>query len=220
MMRVLLYASDDKLKTISGQPHWLDRLDLSLGVGVPVAKVTAGLRPRDPATLLQLVDEADKKISDEHAARGLAESVSGRPPPLFSFNGPAGHLDEDGVFWVAGIDDNVGFILAGSSENTIATPAAPAGHMLSPSADPIGTIKSFFASKGAPEHSSMIAYVWQTVLATTNDAGGVEAAPWISGVAVYAGRISLEEAPSPTAASSQPGVTDLLVGSPLWVEQT
>lgn len=217
MMRVLLYASDDKLKTISGQPRWLDRLDLGLAAGVPGAQVTGGLRPRDPATLLQLVDEAERKIGHDHAARRLAESVSGRPPRLFSFEGPAGHLDEDGVFWVAGIEDDVGFLLAGSSDNTMATPVARLNSVLSPSVDTIGTVKRFFESKGAPDNSSALIYAWKSVLATTNDAGGLEAAPWVSGVAVYAGRISVEDARIP---SWEPPVANVVVGSPLWVEQT
>jgi hypothetical protein len=94
--RVLLYASDDKLKASQGPPGWLDRLDLSLTVGLPGASVAAGLRAHELRVLQVMVDKADRTIRKEGKARSLADSITGRPPPLFTFEGPAGRLESFG----------------------------------------------------------------------------------------------------------------------------
>jgi hypothetical protein len=216
-MRVLLYVSDDKLKTISDQPHWYDRLDPRLGGSVSFVTASVGLRAREPATLLKMVNQAERKITKEKAARLLTDAASGRPPQLFSFQGPAGHLAEQGVYWVAGASDGIGFVLAGSADNAVATPIKEPGFTLSPSADPVGTIGHVFESKSASDANvaRRIRYCWDKVLSA--GAGGIEAAPWVSGVAVYADRIPIEA--TPAVGSSLPSITCLIVGSPLWVEQ-
>jgi hypothetical protein len=88
MNRVLLYASDDKLKASQGPPGWLDRLDLSLTVGPPGVSVGAGLRAHEVQVLQVMVDKADRTIRKQGVARSLADSVIGRPSPLFTFEGP------------------------------------------------------------------------------------------------------------------------------------
>ena len=103
MNRVLLYASDDKLKAIEGPEGWLERLDLRLTVGAPGVSVTAGLRARDLKALQGMVDRADQTIRKERMARSLADSITGRPPALFTFEGPAGRLADSGVLWFAGV---------------------------------------------------------------------------------------------------------------------
>jgi hypothetical protein len=120
MSRVLLYASDDKLKAIDGPPGWLERLDLGLTAGPPGVAVTAELPPRDPQALQVMVDKAERRIRKEGKARALTDSITGRPPPLFTFEGPSGRLADCGVLWFAGVGDGVGFLLTGSITNAIA----------------------------------------------------------------------------------------------------
>jgi hypothetical protein len=214
-MRVLLYVSDDKLKTISDQPRWYDRLEPSLGGGVPGVGASVGLRAREPATLLQMVNQAERKITKQKAARSLTDSAGGPPPQLFSFQGQAGRLAENDVYWVAGASDGIGFVLAGSLDNAVATPVTGSGFTLSPSVDPVGTITRVFASKSASDVTFNISYCWETVL--SKGASRIENAPRVSGVAVYADRFPIEE--TSAAGSSLPSITCLIVGSPLWVEQ-
>lgn len=219
MSRVLLYASDDKLKAIEGPPGWLKRLDLSLTVGPPGASVTAGLRARDLQTLQAMVDRADRTIRKGGTARPLTDSITGRPPPLFTFAGPAGRLADSGVLWFAGVGDGAGFLLAGSAINAIAKVPEQSG-TLSPTADPVGTVQRFFESRAEPgRDSDMAAYVWATVLSSTAQSGGLSAAPWVAGIAVYAGRIAIDPSPGRVEDSSAATVRNLLIGSPMWVEQ-
>lgn len=219
MNRVLLYASDDKLKAAEGPPDWLTRLDLSLTVGAPGAAVTAGLRPRDLQTLQEMVDKADRRIRKEGKARSLADSITGRPPPLFTFEGPAGRLADSGVLWFAGVGDGVGFLLAGSATHAIARVSDQPG-MLSPTADPVGTVQRFFESRtDQGRDPDMAAYVWATVLSSTALSGGLAAAPWVAGVAVYAGRIAVDPSSGRVEDSDAAAVRNLLIGSPMWVAQ-
>lgn len=219
MSRVLLYASDDKLKAIEGPPGWLNRLDVRLTVGPPGASVTAGLRARDLQALQVMVDRADRTISKERTARSLADSIEGRPPPLFTFEGPAGRLADSGVLWFAGVGDGVGFLLAGSTLNAIARVPEQPG-MLSPTADPVGTVQRFFESRADPDRDSdMAAYVWETVMSSTAQSGGLSAAPWVAGIAVYAGRIAIDPSRGRVEDSSATAVQNLIIGSPMWVAQ-
>lgn len=219
MNRVLLYASDDKLKAAEGPPGWLTRLDLSLTVGAPGAAVTAGLRGRDLQTLQEMVDKADRRIHKEGKAQSLADSITGRPPPLFTFEGPAGRLADSGVLWFAGVGDGVGFLLAGSATHAIARVPEQTG-TLSPTADPVGTVQRFFESRTDPgRDSDMAAYVWGTVLSSTTQAGGLAAAPWVAGVAVYAGRIAFDPSSQRVEDCDAATVRNLLIGSPMWVAQ-
>ena len=219
MNRVLLYASDDKLKAINGPPGWLQRLDLSLRVGPPGAAITAGLRPRDLQALQVMVDKADRTTRKEGTPRSLADSITGRPPPLFTFEGPAGRLADSGVLWFAGVGDDVGFLLAGSAINAIARVPEQPG-MLSPTADPLGTVQRFFESRTDPGRDpDMAAYVWATVLSSTARAGGLSAAPWVAGIAVYAGRIPIGPPRGPVEDPGASAVRNLLIGSPIWVAQ-
>jgi hypothetical protein len=219
MNRVLLYASDDKLKAIEGPLGWLKRLDLRLTVGPPGASVTAGLRPRDLQALQVMVDRADRTIREQGIARSLADSVVGRPPSLFTFEGPAGRLADSGVLWFAGVGDGVGFLLAGSAINAIARVSEQPG-MLSPSVDPVGTVQRFFESRADGGRDSATAtYVWSEVLSSTGQAGGLAAAPWVTGAAVYAGRIAVDPSSGRVGDSDATAVRDLLIGSPMWVAQ-
>jgi hypothetical protein len=217
--RVLLYASVDKLKASESPPGWLERLDLRLTVGAPGASVTAGLRARDLKALRGMVDRADQAIRKEGTARSLANSTTGRPPALFTFEGPAGRLADSGVLWFAGVGDGVGFLLAGSAANAIARLSEQPG-MFSPSADPVGTVQRFFESRADQGHDSdMAAYVWETLLSSTRQSGGLSAAPWVTGVAVYAGRIAIDPSSRHVEDSSAAAVRNLLIGSPMWVAQ-
>jgi hypothetical protein len=217
--RVLLYASDDKLKASEGPPGWYSRLDLSLTVGPPGASVRAGFRAGDRQTLQVMVDKADRAVRKEGLARSLADSVTGRPPPLFRFEGPAGRLADSGVLWFAGVGGDVGFLLAGSAANAIAR-VAEQPEVLPPSADPVGTVQRFFEARADPGRDSNVAgYVWSTVLSSTARAGGLTAAPWVAGVAVYAGRIAVEPSQWHVGDSDAAPVRNLLIGSPMWVEQ-
>ena len=219
MNRVLLYASDDKLKAIEGPPGWLKRLDVKLKVGPPGVSVTAGLHSRDLQALQGMVDRADRTIGKEGMTRSLADSITGRPPPLLTFEGPAGRLADSGVLWFAGVGDGVGFLLAGSTTNAIARVSDQPG-MLSPTADPVGTVQRFFESRAdAARDSDMAAYVWATVLSSTAESGGLAAAPWVRGVAVYAGRIAIGPSPGRVEDSYAAAVRNLLIGSPMWVAQ-
>jgi len=215
--RILLYASDDKLKAINGPLGWLKRLDVRLTVGPPGASVTAGLHARDLNALQVTVDRADQTIRRGLMARSPADSLTGRPPQLFTFEGPAGRLVDSGVLWFAGVGDGVGFLLVGSITNAIGTVSEHSG-MLSPSADPVGTMQRFFESRTEPDRDSYVAtHVWETVLSTTRQSGGLSAAPWVTGVAVYAGRIAIDPPSGP--AGDAGAVSNLLIGSPLWVAQ-
>ncbi len=217
--RVLLYASDDKLKAIDGPPGWLKRLDLSLTVGPPGVAVTAGLRARDLKALQGMVDRADRTIRKDGMARSLADSIIGRPPPLFTFEGPAGRLADSEVLWFAGVGDGVGFLLAGSAANAVARVSEQPG-MLSPSADPVGTVQRFFDARAdLGRDPDMAAYVWATVLSSTAQAGGLSAAAWVRGVAVYAGRIAIDPSSRRIEDSKAATVRNLLIGSPMWAEQ-
>lgn len=217
--RVLLYASDDKLKAIDGPPGLLKRLDLRLTVGPPGVAVTAGLRARDLKALQVMVDRVDRTIRKGAMAPSAADSITGRPPPLFTFEGPAGRLADSGVLWLAGVGDGVGFLLAGSATNAVATVPEQPG-MLSPSADPVGTVQRFFDARADPSHDQdMAAYVWATVLSATAPAGGLSAAPRVRGVAVYAGRIPIDPSSRRIEDSTAATVRNLLIGSPMWAEQ-
>jgi hypothetical protein len=217
--RILLYASDDKLKAIDAPPGLLKRLDLRLTVGPPGAAVTAGLRARDLKALQVMVDRADRTIRNEGMARSIADSITGRPPPLFTFEGPAGRLVDSGVLWLAGVGDGVGFLLAGSATNAVAKVSEQSA-MLSPSADPVGTVQRFFDSRADMGHDRDIAaYVWATVLSSTAQAGGLSAAAWVRGVAVYAGRIAIDPSLKRVEDSKAATVRNLLIGSPMWAEQ-
>ncbi len=219
MNRVLLYASNDKLKAFEGSPGWLKRIDVGLRVGPPGASVTAELRARDMQALQGMIDRADRSVRKAGMARPLADSIVGRPPSLFRFEGPAGRLADSGVIWFAGVDDGVGFLLAGSSVNAIAQVSEQPG-MLSPSADPVGTVQRFFESRADSDRDSQMAvYVWGKVLSSTAQSGGLAAAPWISGTAVYAGRIPIEASSGDVAGAEASAARNLLIGSPLWVAQ-
>lgn len=166
-----------------------------------------------------MVDRADQTIRKEGTGRSLANSITGRPPALFTFEGPAGRLADSGVLWFAGIGDGVGFLLAGSTANAIARVSEQPG-TLSPSADPVGTVQRFFESRADPGHDSdMMTYVWETVLSSTERSGGLSAAPWVTGVAVYAGRIAIDPSPGRMEDSGAAAVRNLLIGSPMWVAQ-
>jgi hypothetical protein len=217
--RVLLYASDDKLKAIEGPPGWLKRLDVRLTVGPPGASVTAGLRARDLNALQVMVDRADQTIRRGGMARSPAESVTGRPPQLFTFQGPVGRLADSGVLWFAGVGDGIGFLLAGSATNAIARVSEQPGK-LSPSADPVGSLQRFFESRATPDRDSdMAAYVWAKVLSSTAHAGGLAAAPWVTGIAVYGGRIVVDPSRRRVVDASAAAVQNVLIGSPMWVAQ-
>ena len=220
MNRVLLYASDDKLKAINGPPGWLKRLDVRLTVGHPGASLTAGLHARDLNALQVMIDRADRTIRTGSMARSPADSITGQPPQLFKFEGPAGRLADSGVLWFAGVGDGVGFLLAGSITNAVAKVSEQSG-MLSPSADPVGTMQRFFESRteSGRHDSDMATYVWATVLSTTRQSGGLSAAPWVTGVAVYAGRIAIDPPPKRVEDSYAAAVSHLLIGSPMWVAQ-
>jgi hypothetical protein len=222
MSRVLLYASDDKLKAIDGPPGWLERLDLGLTVGPPGVAVTTTLPPRDTQALQVMIDKADRRIRKEGKARALTDSIAGRPPQLFTFEGPSGRLADSGVLWFAGAGDGVGFLLVGSITNAIAQVQEQPGALAS--ADPVNTVQRFFESRFEPradsgQDSRMAAWVWWTVESSTARAGGLAAAPWVAGIALYAGRIDIDPSSEWPENSDTAAIQNLVIGSPIWVEQ-
>jgi hypothetical protein len=210
------YASDDKLRTIVEEQSWLDRLKPSLGLSQLGAHVEVELEPRESSSVQRMVEKARRKIASEAGATSLASATTGPPPKLFAFKGAAGRSVDAGVFWVAGVEDQNAFLLAGSAANAIGT-AVHDESRLFPTADPVGTIRHVFETLDPMEPERAAAsYIWETIVAATADAGGLDAAPWVEGVAIYAGRPELQSAAVPP----NPGSPRLLfIGSPLFVEQ-
>jgi hypothetical protein len=57
------------------------------------------------------------------------------------------------------------------------------------------------------------------VLSSTAQAGGLSAAAWVRGVAVYAGRIAVDPASRRIEDPDAARVRNVLIGSPMWAEQ-
>ena len=210
------YVSDDKLRTIVERRGWLDRLKPTLALGPPGVGVQFEVEPRSQTSLQRMVEKAERKIARDGGATSMATAVAGPPPKLFTFNGAAGRLVDQGVFWVAGVHDESAFLLAGSVANAIGTSVRDEGR-LSPTADPVGAIRELFRTLGPSGlYRRAASYIWETIVEATADSGGLDAAPRVAGVAVYAGRTPLE-----SYAPRQESGTSLLlfIGSPLFVEQ-
>ncbi len=208
------YVSEEKLETLIavGRSFWPKSLQLKIkepftGSEVGMSQVKADSLTKDIDKLSKLMSERDVKAFHELDASAVQF--------LCTFEGCAARVAEHTGFWVALAEANTALLLAGSTANTLGKHSL-SGNIVSPSADPVNSVRRAFRRDSDDEEMTLIrnlSYAWQAVWRTTN---GALAVPTVQGVAVIAGIFPANKAEMRRA--KMPNIERLIVGSPVFVQ--
>jgi hypothetical protein len=142
-----------------------------------------------------------------------------RQPLFFEFHGPAARLRQDGQFWIASLEGRTEILLTGSANHCIGGPN-PVASVISPTADPIGSMQSLLSHFHETENTQLafqLTYIWATIVSNSK-IGEFGSLPRTKGIAIFAGATKCDSAQ--IQCSRYDGDIDqIVVGSPLFVEQ-
>ncbi len=165
------------------------------------------------------VRRLEKRIAEDVApldfeCLGAQEDVL---PPFFYFHTPAARLVNEQQFWVAGHVDGVALVLVGAARHATGTFTSTRG--LSPSIDPLRAITEKAEEVSQPIRADLrgaCAYAWQAIM-RTNGQSGIQL-PAVTGIAVTVAVVDAHRQQIRRAGID--GIRQVVVGTPLFVEQT
>lgn len=218
-MNIYWYVSNAKLDFLAEQsPSFLSGVKAKLGFNLGL--LSGSLEGAQPARTMDDLHRVIKKLRSQNDIKDFSEIAEGDAPVLVSFDGPAMRQISNKVFWLSMESGSRALLLAGSPASAIGTPVVNDA-TFSPSADPVSAIKSVF-SDGSPEtgfggagmpDSTSLSYAWQTLMAQA--AGGT--LPNARGIAIFARSVKANR--HQMSLIDKASVTELVIGSPIYVEQ-
>lgn len=219
-MNLYWYVSKAKLELLAEQaPGFLTGIKAQLGFKLGL--LSGSLEGTEPARTAEDLQRVIKKLKSQNDIKDFSELADGEAPVLISFSGPALRQISSKVFWLSMQSGSRGLLLAGSAAYAIGSPVA-SDSAFSPSADPVSAIKSAFSGDSpstgfggaALPLSSSLSYAWRTLM--TDAADGT--LPRVRGLALFARSIHADR--SQMRAIGKGAVTELVIGSPIYVEQS
>lgn len=210
------YISRDKLEALrkynKSRLNWLK--ELSFTVKSPFAEANTALRLDQ--TLFKQAEQIERKLYEDGLVKDYTEI--NEASVFFSFEGYAQRTIEQGAYWITMLSNEMALLLAGSVTNVIGGPITSTRE-ISPSVDPLGAISSAF--KGGEElHQGQTlamrcSYVWQAIARPVQQSW--TNLPYVEGIGVYAGKFAASKAQMNRAGFK--GITNIVVGSPIFVRQ-
>jgi hypothetical protein len=159
------------------------------------------------------LEKLEKQLRNSGLVRTIEELELGRQPLFFEFRAQSGRLIQEGQFWVAGLEGKTGVLLVGSAAHCVGASISER-ILISPSADPLGSINALFEKKNFEVGMGQdLFYAWSCITdESVRQLGDFNALPYAKGIAVFAGSCK------DNAARNQQ-FQRILVGSPIFVEQ-
>lgn len=213
---MLWYLSKAKLMALKSAPKWYEipkNVEVTLKepfLGAVQAKLTqkADEKREVAAALSQVKAIASVQLREFHEL----DSV----PPLARFTGEAMRVVNREGYWLATWRDKTGLILGGATANGIGTDLESSkASLLSPSLDPVEALQSAFGQgQTGPDIPRVLSHIYATICSRS---AGAQHLPTVSGVCTIAAIYSVDA--TVISNSLTPGLTRLVVGSPVYVEQ-
>lgn len=210
------YISRDKLEALrrydKSRLNWLK--ELSFTVKSPFAEANTALRLDQ--TLFKQAEQIERKLYEDGLVKDYTEI--NEASVFFSFDGYAQRTIEQGAYWITMLSNEVALLLAGSVTNVIGGPTTSTRE-ISPSVDPLGAISSAFKGDKELHRGQALAarcsYVWQAIARPVQQSW--TNLPYVEGIGVYAGKFAASQAQMNRAGFK--GITNIVVGSPIFVRQ-
>jgi hypothetical protein len=218
-VNIYWYVSAAKLALLAEQtPAFFGGIKAKLGFKVGL--LSGSLEGTEPTRRVEDLRRVINKLTSQYDIKDFSELQEGESPVLISFEGPAMRQVENKVFWLAMESGSRGLLLAGSSASAVGSPVANDG-AFSPSADPVSAIKSVFSGSSSATGfggtqmplSSSLSYAWRTLMKDAADG----TLPKAKGLALFARSIKSDRAQMGIIGKAP--VTELVIGSPIYVEQ-
>jgi hypothetical protein len=228
-VRHFWYISKTKLDHLLTQQETIfDRLRASLSglikaeIQTPIGSIGVEVKEsKIDAKQVRNLEKIEKKLRDANLVKSIEDFGSRRQPLFFEFHGPTARLIQDGQFWVAMLDSQTAVILVGSSAHCIGATNL-VSNAISPSIDPLGTIKSLMSHGSTPDEAQLVSnlsYVWASVVReSAAQLGAFSGLPFARGIAISAGAAT--NCPAHIRESGYEGeIQRIVAGSPIFVEQ-
>ena len=219
-MNIYWYVSKAKLELLAEQaPGFLTGIKAQLGFKLGL--LSGSLEGTEPARTVEDLQRVIKKLRSQNDIKDFSQLAEGEAPVLISFDGPAVRQINNKVFWLSMESGSRGLLLAGSPASAIGSPVA-SDSAFSPSADPVSAIRSAFSDNSTQigfggtqmPLSSSLSYAWRTLMADA--ASGT--LPRARGLALFARSIKADRPQMRVIGKG--AVTELVIGSPIYVEQS
>jgi hypothetical protein len=220
-MSYFIYISDSKLDILS-QEHGKRIRDIFETAGVtlraPFVEGRIAVTRAQPHRIA-LLRRVEKRITKEMKPPNFSVLREGMElPPFVSFALPLARLITSEAFWCAGLTDETGLLLAGSSNNAVGTAISPP--KIGVSIDPIGAIataarREAVGPKFDAHLSESSSFVWQDVY-RHNDQDSISL-PLMRGLAVTTTVVKSSRAQ--TRRTKLGPVARLVICTPLFIEQ-
>jgi hypothetical protein len=215
------YVSKAKLDLLAEQaPGFLTGIKAQIGFKLPL--LSGSLEGTEPSRTTEDLQRVVKKLKSQNNIMAFADLQESDSPTLISFDGAAVRQISNGVFWLAMEQGTRGLLLAGSAASAIGSPVKSDG-TFSPSADPVAAIRSAF-NISDPSASSFggtgmslsgsLSYAWQTLMADASEG----TLPKVTGLALFARGVKADRAQMRRIEKEY--ITELVIGSPIFVQQT
>jgi hypothetical protein len=219
-MNLYWYVSRAKLDLLAQQaPGFFTGVKAKIGFKLPL--LSGSLEGTEPARTAEDLERVVKRLRSQNDILAFSDLVESDSPTLISFEGAAVRQISDGVFWLAMEQGTRGLLLAGSGASTIGSPVKSDG-TFSPSADPVAAIKAAFnitdpsssSFGGGMSLSDSLSYAWRTLMAEASEG----TLPKATGLALFARGVKADRAHMRQIKKDY--ITDLIIGSPIFVQQT
>jgi len=218
-MNIYWYVSKAKLDLLAEQsPGFFTGVKAKLGFKLGL--LSGSLEGTQPARTIDDLQRVIKKLRSQNDIKDFSELTESDAPVLISFDGPATRQINDKVFWLSMESGSRGLLLAGSPASAIGSPTV-SGATFSPSADPVSAIKSAFSGDDSQigfggtqmSLSVSLSYAWRSLM----DDAASGTLPNAKGIAIFARSIKADRAQMRVIGKAS--VTELVIGSPIYVEQ-
>jgi len=220
-MNLYWYVSKAKLDLLAQQaPGFFTGVKAKIGFKLPL--LSGSLEGTEPARTAEDLERVVKRLRSQNDILPFSDLVESDSPTLISFEGTAVRQISDGVFWLAMEQGTRGLLLAGSGASAIGSPVK-SDRTFSPSADPVAAIKAAFnitdlssSSFGVTGRSLFgnLSYAWRTLMADASEG----TLPNATGLALFARGVKADRAQMRQIKRDY--ITDLIIGSPIFVQQT
>jgi hypothetical protein len=209
-MNLYWYVSRAKLDLLAQQaPGFFTGVKAKIGFKLPL--LSGSLEGTEPARTAEDLERVVKRLRSQNDILAFSDLVESDSPTLISFEGAAVRQISDGVFWLAMEQGTRGLLLAGSGASTIGSPVKSDGaikaafNITDPSSSSFG---------GGMSLSDSLSYAWRTLMADASEG----TLPKATGLALFARGVKADRAHMRQIKKDY--ITDLIIGSPIFVQQT
>ncbi|MBS1813805.1 MAG: hypothetical protein JSS87_02905 [Acidobacteria bacterium] len=218
-MNIYWYVSKAKLDLLTEQaPGFLT--GIKANIGFKLGLLSGSLEGTEPARTAEDLQRVIKKLQSQYEIKDFSQLEDGESPVVVSFDGNAVRQINNNVFWLGMESGSRGLLLAGSPASAIGSPVKSEDGF-SPSADPVSAIRSVFSGDGDAAGfggtrmplSSSLSYAWRTLMEDA-DSGTL---PRAKGLALFARAVKADR--TQLRSIRKGNITELIVGSPIYVEQ-